>query len=270
MSPIAERIQQRMDLLATNGRAVALAIGSNTNVVYDILKGRVKNPRMDTLEKLARVLRTTPDWLATGRGPAEDPAAGRAGQGAATGDGPGTGTGAGTGVGAGDATRGSASATGPERIGEPLSPRPNVDPSSIRTDGLVGPRDFPIYSSAQGGATGMVLSYEPIEMVRRPEPLFAVKGGFGMYVVGDSMEPVYEQGDMLLVHPGKPPQRGDDVLLVLHNGDTTDDHAAMVKRLVSYDDTAVRLRQYNPPHDFEIPRTDILSLHLIVGSYKRR
>lgn len=227
-----------MDALGTNGRAVALAIGTNNNVVYDILKGRVKNPRMDTLKKLAGVLGTTPDWLSSGQGPEE-----------ATGPGPG-------------------GATPPRPAARP-GPQANVDSDSLRTDGLVGPRDFPIYSSAQGGATGMVLSYEPIEMVRRPEPLFAVKGGFGMYVVGDSMEPVYEQGDMLLVHPGKPPQRGDDVLLVLAGEDATD-HAAMVKRLVSYDDSAVRLKQYNPPKEFEIPRTEILSLHLIVGSYKRR
>lgn len=258
MSPIAERIQQRMDALGTNGRAVALAVGTNNNVVYDILKGRVKTPRPDTLQKLARVLKTTPEWLGTGSGPEVDPARDRAGDAASATPGADRGH-----------TAEERTAEPPARPGTP-SPQPNVDPSSIRTDGLVGPRDFPIYSSAQGGATGMVLSYEPIEMVRRPEPLFAVKGGFGMYVVGDSMEPVYEQGDMLLVHPAKPPQRGDDVLLVLHNGDTTDDHAAMVKRLVSYDDTAVRLRQYNPPRDFDIPRTEILSLHLIVGSYKRR
>ena len=148
------------------------------------------------------------------------------------------------------------------------SPVPNVDLGSIQTEGLLGEKDFPIYTSAQGGAAGMVVTFEPIEYVRRPEPLIGVSGAFGMYVVGDSMEPAFEQGDMLLVHPHKPPRRGDDVMLVKigANGE----HDAMVKRLVAMDGERVRVKQYNPPQEFDVRREELQHVYLIVGSYRRR
>ena len=81
-------------------------------------------------------------------------------------------------------------------------------------------------------------------------------------------EPDYEQGDKSLVHPHRPPSRGEDVLLakVGANGQ----HDAMVKRLLSMDDQRVRVRQFNPPQDFDVPRQGVQNVYLIVGSYRRR
>lgn len=298
---LIERIDARLKVLGISRAAASEQAGLNVHAIRSIAEGRSKSPRYETLSKLARVLQTSPEWLANGDGEESrefgdqwhetmmwmlraiadtksdktdrdellhacidelyeksnmsedaidklrDAAFAEFGL-------QGTGT--------------HASDLASEPSGSLLD-RSNVDLQTIRTDGLVGDRDFPIYTSAQGGATGMVVSYEPIEWVRRPEPLFNVKGGFGMYVVGDSMDPVFVQGDTLLVHPVKPPQRGDDVLVVLRDGDDAS-HAAMVKRLVGYDRDKVRLRQFNPPEEFDVEREKIQSMQLIVGSYKRR
>ena len=150
---------------------------------------------------------------------------------------------------------------------EPL-PRSNVAPEIIPGDQLVGARDFPIYTSAEGGRGQMLVSYEPIEYVKRPAPLEGVRGGFGMYVVGDSMEPAYCSGDMLLCHPSRPPSAGDDVFVVFENDDG--ELEGMVKRLVRTAGEKVVLRQHNPPQEFEVERSTIRGLHLIVGSYRRR
>ncbi|HEX4505066.1 MAG TPA: S24 family peptidase, partial [Alphaproteobacteria bacterium] len=78
------------------------------------------------------------------------------------------------------------------------------------------PRDFPVYGAAQGGPSGaMAMSSDPIQHIARPDPLMTVKAGsgYGIYVVGESMSPAYEQGDIALVHPGLPPRRGADVIL---------------------------------------------------------
>lgn len=145
------------------------------------------------------------------------------------------------------------------------------DPEQIRPGAeLVGEKDLPIYASAEGGPYGMTISYDPIDYVKRPEPLMKVKGAFGFYVVGDSMAPRYEPGDLLLVHPSKPPVRNDYVLVLLRDGlDGQVD--AIVKRFLGWDGDKLRLDQFNPPGEIKpIPRDRVHNLHLVVGSYGRR
>lgn len=126
-----------------------------------------------------------------------------------------------------------------------------------------GARDLPVYASAQGGPDGMLVSYEPIEWIERPSPLAGVPSAFAMYVVNDSMEPRYRQGDLLLVHPQRPVRRGQDVLVIRASDESQ--HAAYVKELVALDAARVRLRQLNPPGEFDLDRGLVVGLHLVVG-----
>jgi len=129
------------------------------------------------------------------------------------------------------------------------------------------PRDLPVYGAAQGGSEGaMLVSSEPIQRVS--EPLATVRGGYGVYIVGESMSPAYEQGDVALVHPGLPPRRGADVILIRQDPDGT--RHVLVKRLVGWTDEAWRLRQYNPAAEFELPRADWAEIQTIVGKYNAR
>ncbi|MBB5087475.1 XRE family transcriptional regulator [Roseospira marina] len=151
---------------------------------------------------------------------------------------------------------------------DPAGVRSDVPLDQPYTDGLVGARDLPVYGSALGGPDGeMIVSFEPIEWVRRPAPLEGVKGGFGFYMIGESMSPAFEPGDMILCHPTRPPFSGQDVLVIrrLNGG-----QHALVKRLVRIDGEGLRLRQFNPPHDFDVPCEDVVSFHLVVGKYSRR
>ena len=79
--------------------------------------------------------------------------------------------------------------------------------------------DLPVYASAEGGGGAIIITNEPIDYVRRPEPLLSVRDGYGCYVIGDSMSPAYEQGDLLLIHPGRPVRPGDDCVFVRDPGD---------------------------------------------------
>ena len=144
----------------------------------------------------------------------------------------------------------------------------DVDLTRPRLDGLVGDRDLPVYGSALGGPDGeMLVNFEPIEWVRRPAPLDSVNGGFGFYMIGESMSPAFEPGDMVLCHPTKPPFAGQDVLVIRQWGGG---QHALVKRLVRMDGNGARLRQYSPPGEFEVPRDELVSIHLVVGKYSRR
>lgn len=63
---IADRINERMAQLGTNAKAVARTARLGETAIYDIIKGKSKSPRTDTLQKIASALNTTPEWLATG------------------------------------------------------------------------------------------------------------------------------------------------------------------------------------------------------------
>ncbi len=133
---------------------------------------------------------------------------------------------------------------------------------------VVGERDLPVYGSAQGGK-GMTVDPHPLEWVKRPAPLMAVTKGFAVYVVGDSMSPAYEQGDMVFVHPGLPVNRGDDALLV-SRPEAGGDWNAIVKRVLGWSDKVWKLQQFTPKKDFDEPRANFPLAYRIVGKYNRR
>jgi SOS-response transcriptional repressor LexA len=127
--------------------------------------------------------------------------------------------------------------------------------------------DLPVYASAEGGGGAIIITNEPIDFVRRPEPLISVRDGYGCYVIGDSMSPAYEQGDLLLVHPGRPVRPGDDCVFVRDQGDGS--QHALVKRLLRISPEKWRVRQFNPAKDFDLDRGQWQKVQLIVGKYAR-
>lgn len=142
------------------------------------------------------------------------------------------------------------------------------EPSTVRAAARPAQFDLddrlPVYGSAQAGPDGQTIDYDPIEWIARPESLRGVRGAFAMYVVNDSMEPKYEQGDMLYIHPSRAPRRQSHVVIVKTDG------TALVKRLVRMDVDEVVVRQYNPPAEYAIPRRDVKAVYLVVGSMDGR
>ena len=70
---IATRIQARIEALKTSARAESLEVGPNTHLEQAIMSGKTQNPRIDTLQKLARALKTNTEWLVHGTGDADQP-----------------------------------------------------------------------------------------------------------------------------------------------------------------------------------------------------
>ena len=129
--------------------------------------------------------------------------------------------------------------------------------------------DLPVYSAAEGGTAGsMVVSSDPIQWVHRPEPLLTVSAGYGVFVVGESMVPAYDQGDVALVHPSAPPRRGSDVILFRQEADGT--RHVLLKRLIGWTEKTWRVRQYNPAKEFNLTRTIWQDVHTVVGRYNAR
>lgn len=150
--------------------------------------------------------------------------------------------------------------------GDPM-PTPGSQPDTP----ILGARDLPVYAAAEGGVGEVILTYDAIEWVQRPAPLMGVPGAFAMYVVGESMLPVYRPGDILLIHPARPPRADDDVLVVLADRQGQG-FRALVKRLRRMAADQIHLHQFNPPAgqmaDFSLDRADIAQVYLVAGSYR--
>lgn len=128
-------------------------------------------------------------------------------------------------------------------------------------------RDLPVYASAEGGPSGsMIISAEPIDWVKRPEPLLNVRNAFACYVLGDSMSPAYDHGDLLLVDPSKPIKGNDDCLFVREHADGTRD--ALIKRLVRALSDRWKVQQFKPEKNFELLRSDWGRVMKVRGKYR--
>jgi len=122
---------------------------------------------------------------------------------------------------------------------------------------------IPVYGAAQGGS-GFDVSHVngPVDMIPRPHYLENAKDPYGVYVVGESMEPRFCEGEICIVHPGIPVRRGDWCVVQLRAGDETH---AIVKRYRSMSSDHIVLEQLNPEQELRFDRAKLVALHKIVG-----
>lgn len=127
-----------------------------------------------------------------------------------------------------------------------------------------GKRDLPVFASARGGHGEMVVENSPMEYIDRPGELALVDDAFGVYLVGDSMWPKFEQGEILVVHPRRPVKSGDYVLVEMVESDGT--RLCMVKLLVRIAPGGFVLRQFNPDMEIVVEKARVSRCMLIVWS----
>lgn len=147
------------------------------------------------------------------------------------------------------------------------SPMPNAGlPERIRLDS----GQMPIYGTAVGGAAGsrILFNGQILGTVARPESLASNPRAYAVYVHGDSMEPRYEAGEIVLVNPDKGYRKGNYVVAQVFDNED-DPPFGYVKRFVSYGDDLV-LEQLNPPEGedrtIRFDRSRVVSVHRIVGT----
>ena len=147
------------------------------------------------------------------------------------------------------------------RAAELAMPKPN------RT-GLNRSGPLQVFASAQGGTEGaMVLSNEPVAWIPRDNRLEGINEAYGCFVSGDSMEPAYERGNLLLVNPTAAVAAGDDCVFVRETVDGT--RYVLIKRLVRANEQSWTVKQYNPARTYTLPRKEWQKAHLVIGKYNR-
>lgn len=130
-------------------------------------------------------------------------------------------------------------------------------------DGDVSPSAFhggviPLIGFAQAGSAGYFdedgyPAGDSWDEVRFPEnEKVDTSGAYALEISGDSMEPLYREGDVLIVSPSATPRKGDRVVVRTAKGEV------MAKELVRKNASKIELKSLNPDHaDRVIAANDI-------------
>jgi phage repressor protein C with HTH and peptisase S24 domain len=90
-------------------------------------------------------------------------------------------------------------------------------------------------------------------------PEIADPNAYALEISGESMEPVYRDGDLVIVSPTAPIRRGDRVVV------RTVDGQVMAKQLTRRSARRVELKSLNPEHaDYSFDLTEVSWVHRIV------
>lgn len=130
------------------------------------------------------------------------------------------------------------------------------------------PKNLQVWGTAQGslvdGVEGLsVYTGQPVDMVRRPPALMGVPDAYGIYVTGDSMDPMHPHGALRMVHPGRPPSPGDSVIVVTKHW-AEDPGQGYIKILRRRNGDRLVLEQLNPRATIEIPMKYVVSVHKVL------
>lgn len=126
------------------------------------------------------------------------------------------------------------------------------------------PRDVPVYGTAAGSAKGAFqLEDAIIDRVRRPPGLAGAADVYAIYVIGDSMEPMIAAGELRFVHPHRPVQVGDVVILQVREG-KDEPVQAYVKKLVRRTNGKIVLQQFNPDRQLAFDAKHVVAIHRVL------
>ncbi len=133
--------------------------------------------------------------------------------------------------------------------GQPLMPGLGLRSSSGLPEGAFPPQisTIPLLGFAQAGAGGFFddggfPAGQGWDVVEFPASPAARPGCYALEVQGDSMMPLYRDGDVLIIEPGAQVRRGDRVVLRTAEGEV------MAKVLARQTAKTVELLSLNPDH----------------------
>lgn len=156
---------------------------------------------------------------------------------------------------------------GAERGGQPaneLRPAPQHEPLHA----ALLRRDVPVLGTSRGGearvADEFALNGEVVDYARRPPGIATLRDVFALYVVGESMAPWRQPGDLVYCSQARQPRAGDYVVVELNAAREGDAPPAILKRLVAMGPSRLTLAQYNPAGEFPLERRKVKQLFRVV------
>ncbi len=143
--------------------------------------------------------------------------------------------------------------------------RPADDHLPIAAGAL--PRDVPVLGTSRGGkAEGpgdFELNGDVVDFARRPPGIGQLRDVFALYVVGESMTPWRQPGDLVYCTRTRHPRPGDYVVVELQ-ADEGEPQAALLKRLVGLRGQRLVLEQYHPREELKIEQSRVRQLYRVI------
>lgn len=129
-------------------------------------------------------------------------------------------------------------------------------------------RDVPVLGTSRGGVPDKAGDFEMngqiVDHVRRPPGIEGLRDVFALYVVGESMSPWREPGDLVYVTRARQPRPGDYVVAELLPQREGDPPSALLKRFVGLKGDRLVLEQYNPRQELRLDRRRVHQLHRVI------
>lgn len=197
---LIDRINQRLKETGKSVQGTSVEATGAKETLRKILDGTTRNPRIDTITKIASALGTTTEWLMGG-----------------------------TPAGANGSTEQKAedhvpadALVVPPQIASAAEAPPLPQRHSM-------PLDIPVMGTAAGSLLRGAFQFEGgvVDYVRRPPALVGARDVYALFVEGSSMEPQYFPGDLIYVNPNRPPRLGDIVVVQCKNGPYAPDEASL-------------------------------------------
>lgn len=110
---------------------------------------------------------------------------------------------------------------------------------------------------------GFEIDFDPIGYARLPAGLSGQRSIYAFYVVGDSMDPMHQPGDLKFAQPHRPPAPGDTVVVQTRHWEH-DPGQAYIKIFRRRAGGKVILEQINPQVTIQIAEEFIVAMHRVV------
>jgi len=252
MNTLIERIDARLAELGISRSRASLMAGLNVKFILSIAKHPNRSPRAENLEALAKVLSVPVEWLI--RGDSESESTGER-----------------------------AMYLGGLSLGS-SAPVSNLDsqPASRISDGILssqserdaligGGRGIPVLSGRILTAEVSKSVTNAVEYIDVSERFGRIRDVFALYVEDEAMSPAYRAGDLIVLHPGRPPRSGDDAVFVMSGGSERDGEGSnhtggvVIASIVSVGGEEYQLRQHSPVRDFSLTRSEIEAAFFVMA-----
>lgn len=127
------------------------------------------------------------------------------------------------------------------------------------------PVDVPVMGTAAGShnSGAFQLNTGVVDWIRRPPALIGARDIYALYVEGTSMEPQFRPGDLVYIHPHKPPRIGDAVI-IQQKLSAGDDITATIGILRRVNSEKILIEKHNPKAEIALDRASIISIHKVL------
>lgn len=118
------------------------------------------------------------------------------------------------------------------------------------------PQMVPVYSYADGTRLS---SATVVDWALRHPAQFGIVNAFAIYASSTAMEPRYYQGELVYLHPGRVTEVNRDCVVELKSGEV------LLGRCLQQAPDKIRIAQFNPAQEKDIPRREIQALYPVIG-----